>query len=130
MNGEITYRTYHRSNSPSFLNSPLPIRQLSSNLLSFRSRTDYNLLSVSSIRSSSLAEISATELIPETIPSNLHATSQTMISESISRVATQANETAALNPYSVGTQETVDGRSSSHFVEVRYKKTNCYCSII
>lgn len=130
MNGELPYRIHHRSLSQSSLNSPIPLRQLNNSRLSVRSRHDYNISSVSPIRSSSLSEIYTSENIPETIPNNMHETSRTMISENLSRVATQANDTVVLNFSSVEMQETVDQENSNHLVQVRFKKTNCFCNIL
>jgi hypothetical protein len=73
---------------------------------------------------------SISEPYMETVPHFIHDTSQTMISENISRVATQANDTVVLHINSLEVQNNVERPNLRHFVEVRSKKNSCNCIIL
>lgn len=66
----------------------------------------------------------------ETVPHLVYDTSQTMISENISRIATQANDTVVLHINSVEVRDNEERPNLRHFVEVRSKKNSCNCIIL
>ena len=130
MNAELAIRYQSRSLSPALINNSNSISQTNSSRLLMRSRDGHNLASVSPLRSSHVVINGNSEPFLETMPHLIHDTSQTMISENISRVATQANDTVVLHIHSVEVQGNEERPNLRHFVEVRSKKNSCKCIIL